>query len=201
MSWGRPHLDELRRALPDDAALARVRSWGERLAALLRAGGRLLAVGNGGSAAHAQHLTAELVGRYVVDRPPFSAIALHADTSALTALVNDYPADELFARQVAAHGRAGDVLVALSTSGSSSNVIAAVEAARRGGLATWAVTGRSPNPLAVLADSAVCVDSTSTPTIQEVHQVVVHLLCEALDETLGLGPLGSPGAEVVGADP
>src|SRR5688572_15187880 len=91
MSWGRPHLDELRRALPDDAALARVRSWGERLAALLRAGGRLLAVGNGGSAAHAQHLTAELVGRYVVDRPPFSAIALHADTSALTALVNDYP--------------------------------------------------------------------------------------------------------------
>jgi D-sedoheptulose 7-phosphate isomerase len=168
---------------------------------VLCAGGRLLAVGNGGSAAHAQHLTAELVGRYVVDRPPFSAIALHADTSALTALVNDYPADELFARQVSAHGRAGDVLVALSTSGSSSNVVAAVEAARRGGLVTWAVTGRSPNPLAVLADSAVSVDSTSTPTIQEVHQVVVHLLCEALDEALGLGAVGSPRAEVVRAEP
>jgi D-sedoheptulose 7-phosphate isomerase len=92
------------------------------------------------------------------------------------------------------------VLVALSTSGSSRNVVAAVEAARRGGLVTWAVTGRSPNPLAVLADSAVSVDSTSTPTIQEVHQVVVHLLCEALDEALGLEALGSSDAEVVTAE-
>ena len=195
MSWGRSHLDELRRALPDDASLARVRRWGRQLGDVLPAGGRLLAAGNGGSAAHAQHHTAELVGRYLVDRRPFSAIALHADTSTLTALANDYPSDEVFARQVQAHGRRGDVLVALSTSGSSRNVVAAVEAARAAGLVSWAVTGRSPNPLAVLADEVLAVDSASTPAVQEVHQVIVHLLCEAFDEAIGVsGP--ASGAEV-----
>jgi D-sedoheptulose 7-phosphate isomerase len=144
-------------------------------------GGRLLACGNGGSAAQAQHLTSELVGRYRHERQPFSAIALHAETSTVTAIANDYPPDQLFARQVQAHGRPGDVFVALSTSGRSPNVVAALRTARRAGLTTWVLTGPAPNALSVEADDAVVVDAPYTATVQEVHQVVVHLLCAALD--------------------
>ena len=128
--------------------------WGRLLADVLTSAsrGRLLAAGNGGSAAQAQHLTAELVGRYRADRPPFSAICLTAETSSLTAIANDYPADELFARQVEAHGRPGDVLVLMSTSGTSRNIVAAAERGRRCGLSVWAFTGPRPNPLADIAD-------------------------------------------------
>jgi D-sedoheptulose 7-phosphate isomerase len=158
--------------------------WGRELAGRLAGGARLFAAGNGGSAAQAQHLTSELVGRYRDDRPAFSAIALHAETSAVTAIVNDYGAPALFARQVEAHGRPGDILVALSTSGSSRNVLAAVEAASRRGITTWALTGRGPNPLVACCDDAVCVDARATATVQEVHQVVVHLMCAAFDVTV-----------------
>ena len=171
-------LGALRTRMPD------VEAWGARLAARLRDGGRLLAAGNGGSAAHAQHLTAELVGRYRDERQPLSAIALHADTSSLTAIVNDYGSDAAFARQVHAHGRPGDVLVVLSTSGRSPNLVAAVEAARRCGMATLALTGPAPNPLAAAADDALAVEAASTATVQEVHQVVVHLVCAAVDAAL-----------------
>jgi D-sedoheptulose 7-phosphate isomerase len=166
------------RALERDAP--RIDEWGHRLADVLLRGGRLLAAGNGGSAAEAQHLTGELVGRYRIERPPLSALALHADTSSLTAVGNDYGADETFARQVRAHGRPGDVLVALTTSGESTNIVMAVEAAREGGLTTWALTGARPNPVAALADETVAVDAPA-PTVQEVHLVVVHLLCGAVD--------------------
>ncbi len=192
------HLAALRAALGGlDAELARIERWGRCLADVLDEGGRLLAVGNGGSAAHAQHLTAELVGRYCDERRPLSAIALHADTSTLTAIANDYPAEELFARQVRAHGRRGDVLVALSTSGRSPNVLAAVAAARRAGMITWALTGPAPNPLASAAGDALCAPGPTSATTQEVHQVVVHLLCRALDEALaaaarGLTMTGAP---------
>ena len=180
-----------------DADLARIEDWGRHLARVLPAGGRLLAVGNGGSAAQASHLTAELVGRYQEDREPFSAIALHAETAALTAIANDYPPSELFARQLRAHARRGDVLVALSTSGRSANVLAAVAAARAAGVTAWGLTGPFPNPLAGEVDDAVCVRAAATPTIQEVHQVVVHLLCEAFDAALGAGrPLAGAGSEV-----
>jgi D-sedoheptulose 7-phosphate isomerase len=183
---GRHHLAALARPLAAlDADVDRIDGWGRHLARVLLGGGRLLAAGNGGSAAQAQHLTSELVGRYRDDRPAFSAIALHADTSALTAIVNDYSGGALFARQVEAHGRADDVLVALSTSGSSRNVLAAVEAAHDRGMTTWALTGRAPNPLAACCDDAVCVDAPATATVQEVHQVVVHLLCAAVDVALG----------------
>ncbi|HZB42484.1 MAG TPA: SIS domain-containing protein [Ilumatobacter sp.] len=175
-------LDRLEQDLP------KLERWGQRLALVLVGGGRLLAVGNGGSAAQAQHLTAELVGRYVDDRPPFSGIALHADTSALTALVNDYGADEAFARAVRAHGRPGDVLVALSTSGRSTNVLAATAAALSLRIHVLALTGPAPNPLAEAADEAICVAGT-TPTVQEVHQVIIHLLCESFDAAL-LTPAG-----------
>jgi D-sedoheptulose 7-phosphate isomerase len=184
---GHRHLAALRIPLDAlDAEVERIDRWGTRLATVLQGGGRLLAVGNGGSAAQAQHLTSELVGRYRDDRPPFSAIALHAETSALTALLNDYPPDEVFARQVRAHGRPGDVLVALSTSGCSPNVLAAVDAARRGGLITWGLTGRPLNPLLERADDAIAVDAPFTATVQEIHQVVVHLLCAAVDVAAGV---------------
>jgi D-sedoheptulose 7-phosphate isomerase len=175
------HLVALERALARvHAEIGRIERWGEHVAAVVAAGGRLLAAGNGGSAAQAQHLTAELVGRYLDERPPFSAIALHAETSALTALVNDYGAEAGWARAVRAHGREGDVLVALSTSGRSANVLAATDAARAIGLTTLALTGPVPNPLATCADDAVAVEG-ATPTVQEVHQVLIHLLCEAID--------------------
>jgi D-sedoheptulose 7-phosphate isomerase len=163
-------------------------AWGVRLASVLGAGGRLLAAGNGGSAAQAQHLTAELVGRYRDDRPPFSAICLSAETSSLTAICNDYPAEELFARQVEAHGRLGDVLVLMSTSGRSSNVVAAAERGRACGMQVWAFTGPRPNPLAEAAEEALCVEATFTATVQELHLVGLHILCAGLDRELGVIP-------------
>ncbi|WP_396926522.1 SIS domain-containing protein [Mycolicibacterium sp.] len=158
--------------------------WGEHLAEVLAGGSRLLACGNGGSAAEAQHLTAELVGRFRDERMPLSAISLHADTSALTALVNDYGDDEMFARGVRAHGRTGDVLLTLSTSGASRNVLAAVKAAAEIGIATWAFTGPAPNPLAAMCDDAVCVEAPTTATVQEIHLLLVHALCLAVDDVL-----------------
>ena len=178
----RAHLSSLRgtlRALEGDCG--RIDGWGRRLADVLLGGGRLLAAGNGGSAAQAQHLTAELVGRYVDERRPLSAISLHSEASALTAIYNDYGSDECFARQVRAHGRPGDVLVALSTSGESANVVAAAAAATELGMDTWALTGPAPNSLAAECADAVCVHAEATSTVQEAHLVAVHLLCAAVD--------------------
>lgn len=185
---GRAHLAALRQPL---AALERevdhIDAWGRRLARVLSVGGRLLAVGNGGSAAQAQHLTSELVGRYRDERPPFSALALHTESSCLSAIANDYGFEETFARQVCAHGRPGDVLLALSTSGRSPNVLGAAAAALDCGLTVWALTGPTPNPLAEQADEVVTVDAPQTATVQEVHQVVVHLLCASFDHAVARG--------------
>ncbi len=162
--------------------------WGTRLASVLDKGGRLLAAGNGGSAAQAQHLTAELVGRYRDNRPPYSAICLTAETSSLTAICNDYPPEELFARQVEAHGRPGDVLVLMSTSGASPNIVAAAERGRSCGLRVWAFTGPRPNPLAEVADEDMSVEAAFTATVQELHLVGLHIMCAALDRELGVMP-------------
>src|SRR3712207_2029787 len=181
------HVQALRDVLSAiDGEAPRIERWARHLAEVLLRGGRLLAAGNGGSASQAQHLTSELVGRYRDDRPPFSAIALCTEGSALTAIGNDYGAEEIFARQVRGHGRPGDVLVALSTSGRSANVLAAVEAAHAGGLTTWALTGAAGNPLAERCHDAFCVDSPHTATIQEIHLIAIHLLCTAVDDALGL---------------
>jgi D-sedoheptulose 7-phosphate isomerase len=178
------HLRALRLALASfEWEIDRLDRLGAELGALLLEGGRLLAVGNGGSAAHAQHLAAELVGRYRTERPPLSAISLHVETSALTAIANDYGFEEAFARQVRAHGRPGDVLVAFSTSGASPNVLAAVSAARASGLTTWGLTGPAPNELSVLCDHSLAVDA-ETPTVQEIHQVAVHIVCGAVDRVV-----------------
>jgi D-sedoheptulose 7-phosphate isomerase len=183
------HLAELVTAVQQFAPCVDVADrWGSRLASVLEHGGRLLAAGNGGSAAQAQHLTAELVGRYRDDRPPYSAICLSAETSSLTAICNDYPPEELFARQVEAHGRPGDALVLMSTSGTSANIVAAAERGRSCGLHVWALTGPRPNPLADAADEALCVDARFTATVQELHLVALHILCAGLDRTLGAAP-------------
>lgn len=183
LSGARAHVDALVAAL-DELDTDRLERWGTQLATVLLAGGRLLVAGNGGSAAHAQHLSAELLGRYRDERRPLAALALHADTSTLTAIGNDYGYAEVFARQVRAYGQAGDVLLALSTSGRSANVLHAVEQARTLGLTTWALTGRRPNPLTQASDDAITVDAEATCTVQEVHQVAVHLLCTAIDRTV-----------------
>ena len=181
------HLAVLRGAMDDfTGCVDQAAVWGKRLAAVLTAGGRLLAVGNGGSAAQAQHLTAELVGRYREDRRPFSAICLSAETSSLTAIANDYPPDELFARQVEAHGRPGDVLALLSTSGRSGNVLAAAERGAAVGMQLWAFTGPRPNPLAEVAPEVLAVNAPFTATVQELHLVALHIVCAAMDAELGL---------------
>lgn len=182
---GAAHLDDLARAL--DAVRPQVgllEAWGRRLADVLADGGRLLAAGNGGSAAQAQHLTAELVGRYEDERPALSAVALHADTSSLTAIANDYGSAEIFRRQVQAHGRPGDVLVVLSTSGASGNVVAAQRAARGLGLTVWALTGPARCPVAAAADATFSVPAAATSTVQELHLAAVHVLCAAVDRRL-----------------
>jgi D-sedoheptulose 7-phosphate isomerase len=182
---GPAHLDALMGPLASlYAETDRLQRWGRTLADVLSGGGRLLALGNGGSACQAQHLTAELVGRYRDDREPFSALALCTEISALTAIGNDYGIEHLFARQVRAHGRSGDILIALSTSGRSPNVLAAVEAAETAGMTTWGLTGALGSPLASLCDDALCVDSPHTATVQEIHQVAIHLLCAAFEGSL-----------------
>ena len=150
----------------------------------LRAGGKIMLCGNGGSAADAQHLAAELVGRYLKDRAPLAALALTVDTSALTAIANDYAFEEVFARQIAGLGRPGDLLLALSTSGDSANVLAAVAAARANGIATVALTGAGGGRLAPLADLAIRVPAARSNAVQELHIAVGHILCGIVEDAL-----------------
>jgi D-sedoheptulose 7-phosphate isomerase len=192
---GTDHVASLTAALADlNRHVDTLDRWGRLLADVLTNRGRMLAAGNGGSAAQAQHLTAELVGRYRADRPPFSAICLTAETSSLTAIANDYPADELFARQVEAHGRDGDVLVLLSTSGRSPNIVAAARRARQTGLHVLAMTGPGPNPLAAAADETLSIDSPWTATVQECHLVALHLVCASFDAAVLAEPARVPSA-------
>jgi D-sedoheptulose 7-phosphate isomerase len=182
-----------------EPAVPRLRTWGMTAAGVLMAGGRLLACGNGGSAEQAQHLTAELVGRYQDDRSPFAALPLHSDLAALTAIGNDYGHEEIFARQVRAHGRPGDLLVCLSTSGCSRNVVAAAKAAEEAGLTAWALTGPGPNPLAGVCQEAIMVDAAAVCTVQEVHLAAIHIMCAAVDAAVrdGTGTVGRSAAEPV----
>jgi D-sedoheptulose 7-phosphate isomerase len=153
--------------------------------AALAAGSCILLCGNGGSAADAQHAAAELTGRFRRDRRGLAAIALTTDTSAITAIANDYGFDQVFARQVEALGRAGDVLVAISTSGNSPNVLAAIERAGALGLKTLALSGGDGGHAAARAELALVVPATDTARIQEAHIFLLHCLCEALEEDIG----------------
>lgn len=168
----------------------RLEAWGRLAARVLIAGGRLLACGNGGSAEQAQHLTTELVGRYQDERQPLAALPLTHDMTAVTAIGNDYGASQVFARQVRAHGRPGDLLVCLSTSGRSPNVIAAAQAAAAIGMTAWALTGPGPNPVADACADAITVDTPATSTVQEVHLAAIHIMCAAVDAAVR-GSLGA----------
>jgi len=152
------------------------------MAERLKRGCRILVCGNGGSAADAQHFAAELSGRYVKERRALAGIALTTDTSALTAIGNDYGFDHVFSRQVEAIGRPGDLLVGISTSGNSADVLRAVESAKELGLRTLGLLGRDGGRLKELCDDALVVPSPVTARIQEVHQMIYHFWCEAIDE-------------------
>jgi D-sedoheptulose 7-phosphate isomerase len=156
----------------------------DALAHALAGGGKILACGNGGSAADAQHFAAELVGRFTRERRGLPAVALTTDTSILTAIANDYGFDRVFARQVEAHGRPGDVLVGISTSGGSSNVLAALAAARTAGMTTVALTGRDGGAIGAAADIHINVPSPSAARAQEVHRTILHVICELVEAGL-----------------
>ncbi|MFW6113232.1 MAG: D-sedoheptulose-7-phosphate isomerase [Thermodesulfobacteriota bacterium] len=151
------------------------------LAATLKQGGKILLFGNGGSAADAQHLAAEFVNRFQIERPPLAALALTTDTSILTSIANDYDFEEVFAKQVRALGRSEDAALGLSTSGNSANVVRGLEAARQLGLRTLALSGGDGGPVARAAELALVVPSRSTPRIQEVHITIGHVLCDLVD--------------------
>lgn len=150
----------------------------------LAADGQLLIAGNGGSAADAQHIAAELTGRFLRDRQPLRALALHCNTSALTAIGNDYGFDRVFARELTAHARQGDVLLAISTSGSSPNILRAIEAARQFKVTVIGLTGESGGQMRATCDLCICVPSKSTARIQEMHIIIGHAMCEVLEERL-----------------
>ena len=152
--------------------------------ASLSGGGRLLVAGNGGSAADAQHIAAELTGRFLLERRPFRALALHANTSSLTAIGNDYGYEHVFAREVLAHGRPGDVLLAISTSGNSANILRAIEAARHGKLSVIGLTGETGGKMRAACDLCLCVPTKSTPRMQEMHITIGHTICELVEERL-----------------
>ena len=154
----------------------------QAIAEALGAGGKLLAFGNGGSAADAQHLAAELVGRFQKERAAIPAIALTVDTSVLTSVANDYSFKQVFARQVEALGRPGDVAIGISTSGESPNVLIALQAAKVQGLKTVALTGRDGGSVGRAADIHVNVPDQSTARVQEVHRTLIHVMCEVIEE-------------------
>jgi D-sedoheptulose 7-phosphate isomerase len=178
---------EMARALVDDELAGSV----ERVAALIaeryRAGATLLLFGNGGSAADAQHIATELTGRYLLDRAPLAALALADNTASLTAIGHDDGIEQVFARQVRAFGRKGDVAIALSTSGSSANVLAGLAAAREAGLATVGVTGPRGDRLAELCDHCIRIPAEQTPQIQEGTMLVLHTICELVEHDLFAG--------------
>ena len=151
------------------------------IAMSLKKGGKLLVCGNGGSAADSQHFAAELVGSYKKERKALPAIALTTDTSTLTSIGNDYGFERVFARQVEALGKKGDVLAALSTSGTSPNILAAIEAAKKQGMHVIGMTGQSGGKMKALCDLCICIPSPSTPRIQEAHITLIHAICEMID--------------------
>jgi D-sedoheptulose 7-phosphate isomerase len=174
---------ELLASEPDDLA-----AFAERIVSTLAAGRKVLVLGNGGSAAEAQHFAAELVGRFLREREPYAVIALTTDTAILTAVGNDYGYDQVFARQVRALGRSGDLLVTFSTSGASPSVLRAVEDARAADLYTVGLTGARTSELHRLADLTIRVPVAETAAIQELHKVITHLVCELVEESLGHPP-------------
>jgi D-sedoheptulose 7-phosphate isomerase len=174
----------IERVAADGKFIAAIAAIAERIAASLKSGGKLLLAGNGGSAADAQHIAAEFVGRFVNDRAPLAAIALTTDTSALTAIANDYGFEHVFERQVRALGRKGDVFVAISTSGRSPSIVAALKAAREVGLVTVGFTRDGQTPMHALCDLTLAVPAEETALIQQVHITAAHAICQLVEREL-----------------
>ncbi len=160
----------------------------EIIAASFNRGGRLLIMGNGGSAADAQHMAAEFVNRFKIERPPLPALALTTDTSIITSISNDYSFEDIFVKQIKALGSEGDVALGISTSGNSKNIIAAIKEAKSRGITTLALTGGDGGALAGEAELVMTVPTDDTPIIQEVHLMAEHLICDLVDTILFLEP-------------
>jgi D-sedoheptulose 7-phosphate isomerase len=169
------------------ALLVTARAIAGVIIAALRTGNKLLIIGNGGSAADAQHIAAEIVGRYKQDRPAYAAVALTTDSSALTAIANDYGFEQVFARQVEGLGQRGDVLLALSTSGRSPNILAALRSASERGLVTIGFTGAKGETLGAHCDHLLVAPSDDTPVVQQIHLTVAHGICDEIEQTLMRG--------------
>ncbi|HRI59651.1 MAG TPA: D-sedoheptulose 7-phosphate isomerase [Saprospiraceae bacterium] len=170
--------------LADEAFLQKIEQAAQAMISAFRGGGKVLFCGNGGSAADAQHLAAELSGRFYTDRPPLYAEALHVNSSFVTAVANDYGYDDVFARMTEAAGRRGDVLVALSTSGNSPNILKAIEKGINQGMVIVGFTGAMGGKMAGLCDILLNVPSTDTPRIQESHILIGHIICEAVEREM-----------------
>lgn len=170
--------------LADEANLDLLNRVAAELIAAYRAGKKTLIAGNGGSAADAQHIAAEFVSRFYFDRPALPSIALTTDTSALTAIGNDYGYEHLFSRQLEANGCSGDIYIAISTSGNSKNVLKSLESAKKLGIKTVGLTGRSGGKMKDMVDYCICVPSDETPRIQETHILIGHILCAAVEKEL-----------------
>jgi D-sedoheptulose 7-phosphate isomerase len=177
-------LAALERAIRDPRFRGAAGAIAAAIIAALRSGNKLLIIGNGGSAADAQHIAAEIVGRYKRDRLAYAALALTTDTSALTAIGNDYGFEQVFARQVEGLGQHGDVLLVLSTSGRSPNILAALHKARERGLVTIGFTGSKGKTLAETCDHVLIVPSEDTPVIQQIYLTVAHAICDAIEQTM-----------------
>ena len=175
--------------LADDALLVRVEAAAEACILALKNGGRVFLAGNGGSAADAQHIAGEFVGRFAFDRPSLPAIALTTDTSILTAIGNDYAYDMIFVRQLQAHAREGDIFICYSTSGQSPSIISALREAKKIGAVCIGMTGNRESPMEELCDHYVNVPSSEPPTIQEGHAVLGHIICGLVERTIFEGPV------------
>lgn len=185
----------LKRALEDSIALKKqvvndiqisetLDALAQEMVSVFKSGGKVLFCGNGGSAADAQHLAAELSGRFYYDRPPLAAEALHVNTSFLTAVANDYSFDDVYARMVRAYGNKGDMLIGISTSGNSTNVVNALEVAQELELKTAVFAGRTGGKAKAFAEHCILIPSDDTPRIQELHMIIGHSLCEIIEQTI-----------------
>ncbi|HYW61647.1 MAG TPA: D-sedoheptulose 7-phosphate isomerase [Bradyrhizobium sp.] len=177
-------LAALQRATEDRALIDVSHKIAAAMIGALRSGHKILLIGNGGSAADAQHIAAEIVGRYKQDRPAYAAVALTTDSSALTSIANDYGFEQVFARQVEGLGQRGDVLLALSTSGKSPNIVAALRVARERGLLTIGFTGSKGENLCSLCDQLLIAPSDDTPVIQQIHLAVAHGICDEIEQSM-----------------
>jgi D-sedoheptulose 7-phosphate isomerase len=170
--------------LNDKHLLSAIEAAANKIISCYKAGGKLLLCGNGGSAADAQHIAAEFSGRFYFDRPSLAAEAIHVNTSYLTSVANDYSFDEIYARYISGAGKSGDVLIAISTSGNSENIIRAITTAKRSGIFTIALTGTTGGKIKDISDLLINVPSTDTPRIQETHILIGHIICEIVEREM-----------------